>query len=248
MSMSYNKNISGYKSNRRNELPSDLNKLISSNFITTASTEEYDNILKQLESIETYCRNKTSNIAKIKENIKYVFDKINNKKLTEYGIVNISEEGDINIDLDSYQRKVCEVLLTKVLPEIRSEKTLQQKFLDKLNNIDISKLQEKIDIKKYIKFAKENNLTEEPIEEIIGQYSQYLDNLTNYVNKEKQNNQLIQTFLANPIVRNVLPLSRNNHVCTSACRKDPTGLFCYCDTQPYETFGLTLTKDLCDKC
>ena len=220
--------------------------IVENKFILVMPLEQFNNIISNLKSLAS-CDRDIIDINELKHNLKSIYENLGNKALSKFGIYNVAEEKPLfNIlslpDLRNRRNEICKVINSKILPELEKTKELQEKFIQYLKDVPTSG--RKFDISKYIEFAKERDLLDQPVDEIFNKYFMYIE-------EEEKTNDLLKEFImmekpAGPTMP-AYPRSKSGHPCTSQCVKSQTlfGNQCTCKMDPYKTLTGTHNWDYC---
>jgi hypothetical protein len=168
----------------------------------------YDTMIDRLEN---YCRGKYSTPKQIEDKIVYLYQNFDSKRLDrnnldmKHVLDYIRSGRNDKINWERYHRKMCEYIKTKLIPELKREKELYNNFMNKIKEMP-EDLKKKIDVDKYIQFARHNNLLDKTPYEIITKYSQKLNKLINHAKDELNSNQQISDILnrVKSSIRNII--------------------------------------------
>lgn len=258
----------GYNNNQKTTL---VNNLVSNKFDVQITNQEYRNIINKLND---FCKQGISKYQteQIKEKVKNMFNELGEKKLSELNINDIFKDKKTlsNINWQEYHKKLCETISYNIIPRLEKQRNLQEKFIQELKNIKTNG--KKIDIGKYIDFAKNNNMLDKSVKEIMEKFSEWVDNIHKYTTEEKKTNSQIMSYLASAAIpaqsileqqqsaleqqklSNTIPefqpiLSKSGKLCKTPCTKSYNiihGEYCACKTDPYKSFLLTYDWDYCN--
>ncbi|XWV24757.1 putative triacylglycerol lipase [Tupanvirus deep ocean] len=217
--------------------------------------DEYTDLISRLKN---YCSQKILdlNIEQVRNKIENLYNNLGRKRLTELNIQNIFENEDLlrRIDWNKYQKVLYSELCNRIIPQLEKQKELQQQFVQKFRNTKINIT--KADIDKYIEFAKNNNMLDRNIDDIIQSYSQKAEQLANFWKKESIDTKLL---MSNAIpVTNTIPVttgtsgakSKSGKECLTACEVHNDtlhGQHCRCTTAPYTFLFRKYDWDFCDE-
>ena len=215
------------------------------NIITSRSIQDYQNLVTKLK---TYCQQNVSNNDQIKEKLLSVYNFLNSQQLSEYNIPNIfnNKEAMKDIDFNKLHSKVCGVLLDKIIPYLENRKDLQEKFMQAIGNAKIQG--SRIDIDKYLDYARENNLMKASVANIVNSYNSNAKKLEKYYKDENERADFFQNILKSDIVQSTGLVSSSGKICKSSCTKRHSTLrgdYWACDTDPYESFFIKYDWDYC---
>ena len=278
----YKKMYLELQKNQKNQYGGNDNSISKLNFIVNRTKEEYANLIDRLRE---HCETKVSTVNQLKEKLSSLYKNIGEEDLSASGIQKIFSEKkynlqDFNKDLNEYHQKICQYLNDNIIPNLEKEDKLQNDLIDKFNSV-APELKKKgadmnIDLTNYINYAKENNLLDESVNNIIQQYNDSLNKTTAYFNKESLQNQNIMSSLfpataaavtastakskSNnvPFINPNGQLSKSGKPCLSKCAPyndfwhNPLGRFGNetnigkCEVEPYTSFFMQRNWDLCD--
>ena len=167
---------------------------LNKRFKFSTTNQEYTDIITKLKD---YCNDKIVeiNTARIRDKIKNVYNNLGTKRLSELNINNIFEDENVlsQIDWREYHKDLCSALTNKIIPELEKQWDLQQKFIEKFKNMNTKNV--KIDIGKYIEYAKHNDMYNKSVDDIVNSYLQKSEHLANYWSNEKQQTDSLVSYL-----------------------------------------------------
>lgn len=134
------------------------------NFTVTRTNEEYTNIIDKLRK---NCTSKISTFNQLEDKLSYLYDVIGEEDLSMSGIQNIIKNKKYNLkenrDLNEYYRKICQVVIEKIIPKYEEISNLQQRLIDSFSSSLSLKKTELLDkIAQYTKGTKGGNDNLEP--------------------------------------------------------------------------------------
>lgn len=165
-------------------------------FILSKNDNNYQTIINKLQD---FCKDDAHAVEQLKEKLDYLKKNVDSKLLAKYDIANVLEylknsKVIQNIDWKAYHAKICKVISEKIIPELTKERKLQSELVTKLKNVPGQ--QSKIDINKYVLFAKNNGLLNDNVETILTKYGDRINNFLNYAKKEALDNQYLAKYMA----------------------------------------------------
>ncbi|XWV25998.1 putative orfan [Tupanvirus soda lake] len=223
---------------------------LNDKFNFNTNDDEYANIISKLKN---YCSQKMLdlNVDQVRDRIDNLYNNLGRKKLSELNIENIFENENLlqRIDWYKYQKVLYSELCNKIIPQLEKQRELQQKLVQRFRNAQISGA--KIDINKYIDYAKNNNMLDRNVDDIIQSYSHKAEQLANYWKKESIDTKLLMSNT----MPEVTPAtgtgikSKSGKECLTACEvQNDTlhGQHCRCTTAPYTFLFRKYDWDYCD--
>lgn len=224
--------------------------------------KNYDKVIPNLKK---HCQTNITNFKDAKYKLKDIYNMFqNNELLGEFNDYLTVDKQQFNLPENNWNNaheKMCEYFL-KIL---QREQELQQKLIEKLNNL---KIDGKIDISKYIDFAREKHMLDDSIDNIdniIQKYTENINNLASEIDKEKKKNDAIilhlqeqEQKLTNLPTVNTFGIQTSNigksknekHPCIGPCetRYDMIrGHYDACTTKPYDYMFNKYDWDFCEK-
>jgi hypothetical protein len=230
---------------------------INEKFIVKIPDSDYKKIIDKLRNFCSTQQKGEIQVEQIKGKVKNLFENLGNNNLSELNLKNIFENRNelLNINWQQYYMNLCDLIRDKFIPELKKLQELQRKFIERLGNITT---EGKINISKYITFAKNNGMLDRSVDYIMEEYSKNVTNFSNYVNAEKKTNDQVMAYLTsnsgqtNPmsnIGQSNQLMSKSGKMCKTSCTKNHDllhGNYCSCKTDPYNSFFMSYDWDYCE--
>lgn len=176
--------------------------------------KDYANIISKLES---HCKQEVSNINDLKQKIQHLRNVSYENKIgegLENLLNNLGQEFENLIGgrsknllsdqkINEIHKNVCHKILNDIIPRLEQQKRLQEDLVEKFKDVQT---QGKININKYIEFAKNNDLLNDSVDTILNKYSQHIENFTKFINNEAKENKSLMEKLSGKITGYMKPL------------------------------------------
>lgn len=198
------------------------------------------------DQFKKICNLKNEFIKDLQNNANFLISKIDKETEDEAKKMysGDKEKEDLKNDINELLKK------EKTLPkELQNEKKLVEQFIKDFKNVPVPHGRS-LDIRPYITYAKDHNLFDENINDIINAYNQY--NIKKRINENEQKDLIKRVKKAIDI--NNYGLSKgdekgeNKQICIKPCKKEErwTGDVYVCDTKRYTSGLLSYDYDYCD--
>lgn len=162
-----------------------IENIIGYNRISNSSLKgQMDQLSTIIGNIPQFFRDRGIDINDIKENKQNINKYFNNKG------INFRDFGD---KFNNFYKKVCESINNEIIPKLKKERKLQESLITAVKQS--SSYIPEIDISKYIEYARDNNLLNDSLNNILHKYNQTIDSYSNYFNREKHQNQSLMNSM-----------------------------------------------------